>query len=84
MTTPATGQTQVKFYLVGRVPVRLEELASGGVDVLAFNPLLGGYVHDARYYSAVLFEDMGRVREIDGASFETAVQALQQEFEQTA
>ena len=67
----------VKFYLVGKVPVRIEERAEGA-DVLAFNPLLGGFVNDTRYYGAVLFEDMGRVQETDQAGFDEAVQVLQQ------
>lgn len=84
MTKPEVRGAGVRFYLVGRVPVRLEEREGGGVDVLAFNPLLGGFVQDARYYGAVQFEDMGRVREIDEANFGTAVQALQREYGQTA
>lgn len=43
-----------QYYLVGRVPVRLEELAGGGVAVMAFNPLLGGFVSDMRYYSTII------------------------------
>ena len=79
MTKSAKRPLGVKFYLVGKVPVRIEERVEG-VDVLAFNPLLGGYVHDARYYGAVLFEDMGRVRESDQAGFDAAVRELQQQY----
>ena len=67
------------FYLVGRVPVQITQ-RSGGVDVLAFNPLLGGFVNDARYYGAVLFEDMGRVQDTDQAGFDAAVQELQRQY----
>lgn len=77
MTVSTKTTYGVKFYLVGKVPVRIEERVDGA-DVLAFNPLLGGFVHDARYYGAVLFEDMGRVQESDQAGFDAAVQELQQ------
>lgn len=78
-----TNKPEIRFYLVGRVPVKIQERV-GGVDVMAFNPLLGGFVKDARYYGAVEFEDMGRVREIDEADFNDFVQSLRREYGQPA
>lgn len=83
MTKSTKRPLGITFYLVGKVPVRIEERPEG-VDVLAFNPLLGGFVHDARYYGAVLFEDMGRVQESDQAGFDAAVQVLQQLYNVSA
>lgn len=79
MTKSSRRPLGITFYLVGKVPVRIEERAEG-VDVLAFNPLLGGFVKDARYYGAVLFEDMGRVQDTDQAGFDAAVQDLQRQY----
>lgn len=69
-----------KYYLVGKVPVEIAERVDGSVAVRAFNPLMGGFVTDARYYGAVQFEDMGRVQETDQRGFEDAVQNLQQAY----
>ncbi|RJF76176.1 hypothetical protein D3875_00230 [Deinococcus cavernae] len=77
MTQKPQQQPQTQFYLVGKVPVEWTEESDGSVTVRAFNPLLGGFVTDARYYGAVQFEDMGRVQRIDRAAFEQAVRELQ-------
>lgn len=62
----------VRYFLVGRVPVRMQE-RSDGVSLVAFNPLLGGFVSTARYYSAIKDED---AREIDEAEFDRQVEIL--------
>ena len=62
----------VRYFLVGRVPVRMQERPDG-VSLVAFNPLLGGFVSTARYYSAIKDED---AREIDQAEFDRQVEVL--------
>ena len=62
----------VKYYLVGRVPVRMQERPDG-VSLVAFNPLLGGFVSTARYYSAIKDDE---AREIDEAEFDRQVEVL--------
>jgi hypothetical protein len=71
-----------RYYLVGRVPVRLEERPGGGLTVMAFNPLLGGYVSDARYYNTILRHegDEDGVYPIDAAEFTRRIEELRQEF----
>jgi len=80
--TPEPSET--KYYLVGRVPVKMQERPDG-VALVAFNPLLGGFVADARYYSAIKWNEDGRVQEIDEAQFEREVERLRRsEFYPTA
>ncbi|GGR25175.1 hypothetical protein [Deinococcus ruber] len=69
----------VKYYLLGQVPVKLEERPGEGAALVAFDPLRGGYVADARYYSAIKREDREPVREISAAEFEQQVERLKQE-----
>ena len=73
----AGEQPVVKYYLLGQVPVKLEERPGEGAALVAFDPLRGGYVADARYYSAIKREDRGAVREITAQEFEQQVQRLQ-------
>ncbi len=78
MTKPKKpSQGEVKYYLVGRVPVKMQQRPDG-VALVAFNPLLGGFVADARYYSTIKrheHDDDG-VRQIDEAEFERQVEVL--------
>ncbi|ULH16667.1 hypothetical protein MF271_08870 [Deinococcus sp. KNUC1210] len=66
----------VRYYLLGQVPVKLEERPGEGAALVAFDPLRGGYVADARYYSAIKREDREPVREISAAEFERQVERL--------
>ena len=66
----------VTYYLLGQVPVKMEERPGEGVSLVAFDPLQGGYVADARYYSAVKREDRGPVVQISAEEFGRQVEAL--------
>lgn len=79
--TPRTEAGAVTYYLVGRVPVKMQERPDG-VELVAFNPLLGGYVSDARYYSTIKRHDGDEdgVYRIDEAEFERRVEQLRDEF----
>lgn len=66
----------LSYYLVGKVPVKMELVEGGGVRLVAYNPLLGGFVVDPAYYSAVIFGDLGRVREIDEDEYKCQVDTL--------
>lgn len=71
------SSSEVQYFLVGRVPVKLQE-RSDGVVLLAFNPLLGGFVSDARYYSTIKRHqgDDDGVEKITEAEFEARVHEL--------
>jgi len=72
---PEPEPNETKYYLVGRVPVKMQERPDG-VALVAFNPLLGGFVADVRYYSAIKWNEDGRVQEIDEGQFEREVERL--------
>lgn len=72
-------QSETKYYLVGRVPVAMT-IREDGVYIRAFNPLLGGYVADARYYSAIKFGENGDVRPITEEQFKAQARELADEF----
>ncbi|MFC6619680.1 hypothetical protein [Deinococcus radiophilus] len=76
-TGPAAQETEVRYYLVGRVPVKLQERPDG-VALVAYNPLLGGFVSDARYYSAIKRHegDEDGIERIDEDRFTAQVAAL--------
>jgi len=67
---------QVRYYLLGGVPVKLEEQPGEGVSLVAFDPLRGGFVADGRYYSAIKRKDRESVREITAEEFELQVDLL--------
>jgi len=68
---------QVRYYLLGGVPVKLEEQPGEGVSLVAFDPLRGGFVADARYYSAIKREDRESVVQITAEEFGRQVKLLQ-------
>ena len=68
---------QVRYYLLGGVPVKLEEHPGEGVSLVAFDPLRGGFVADARYYSAIKREDRESVVQITAEEFGRQVELLQ-------
>ena len=65
-----------RYYLLGRVPVKLEEGPGEGAALVAYDPTRGGYVADARYYSAIRREDREPVREISADEFARQVNRL--------
>ncbi|MGY2896987.1 hypothetical protein [Deinococcus sp. UYEF24] len=68
---------EVRYYLLGGVPVKLEEQPGEGVSLVAFDPLRGGFVADARYYSAIKREDRESVVQITAEEFGRQVETLQ-------
>ncbi|MFC4454496.1 hypothetical protein [Deinococcus sonorensis] len=70
--------TLVRHYLLGEVPVKLEQAPGQGVALVAFDPLRGGFMADARYYTAIKRGDRDTVREISAEEFARQVARLQQ------
>ena len=54
----------------------LASLAGEGAALVAYDPTRGGYVADARYYSAIRREDREPVREISADEFARQVNRL--------
>ncbi|WP_188964855.1 RelA/SpoT domain-containing protein [Deinococcus aquiradiocola] len=68
----------VTYYLLGQVPVKMEERPGEGVSLVAYDPSRGGYVADARYYSDIKREDREPVSVITEAEFLRQVEHLRQ------
>ena len=68
-----------RYYLLGQVPVKLEEGPGEGAALVAYDPTRGGYVADARYYSAIKREDREPVREIGAEEFGRQVKLLRRD-----
>ena len=68
--------TNLRYHLRGRVPVKTEGVEDGGCAVLAFNPLLGGFVYASRYYFNLREDDEWITRE----RYDAQVQLLQEEW----
>ncbi len=75
----AGEQPVTRYYLLGQIPVRLEEGPGEGAALVAFDPTRGGYVADARYYSAIKREDREPVREITAERFREQVERLRRQ-----
>lgn len=65
-----------KFYLVGRVPVKIEKCADGTTVIQAFNAALGRFETNSRYYSMIKRDDTGLVRKVTQEEFEFEVSQL--------
>ncbi|WP_407571601.1 hypothetical protein [Deinococcus altitudinis] len=65
-----------RYYLLGQVPVKLEEGPGEGAALVAYDPSRGGFVADARYYSAIKREDREPVREISAEEFRLQIERL--------
>ena len=66
----------VSYHLLGQVPVKMEERPGEGVSLVAYDPLRGGFVADASYYSAIKRQDRGPVVQITAAAFARQVKLL--------
>lgn len=68
-----------KYYLVGAVPVQMD-VDEDGVWLVAFNPIVGGYISDPRYYRMISFNRAGNVTEIDYINYQNAILSLSSEY----
>ncbi|WP_019009570.1 hypothetical protein [Deinococcus aquatilis] len=69
--------SSVRYYMVGRVPVKMQERLDG-VVLRAYNPVLGGFVSDSRYYITIKRHerDGDGVRRIDENEYKRQVAEL--------
>lgn len=71
------GQAQ-EFYLVGRVPVRVQR-QSGAMVVYAFNRYLNREESRPEYWSEITFDRGGLVRHVHHKEYQQAVRDLKAE-----
>ena len=66
----------IKYYIVGRVPVKIEKRDDGTTVIQAFNAALGRFETNSRYYSMIRRDDTGLVRKVTHEDFELEVEQL--------
>lgn len=68
-----------KYYLVGDVPVQVD-IDEDGVWLVAFNPVMGGYIADPQYYRMLKFNRGDNVIEVSYIEYQRQILYLSEKY----